>query len=331
MTHKLRFLLRWLFAAVIVLLLILALRRFDGESVLYSLRQIPLWLVAVLVGLQVVTQLLVNALWFQVARLAGVSVSFRQMFYVNCQGAVMDSITPGVKFGGEITRAVQISRVADCSGEQAATVVALQKLFSLSCLFFILLFATGFLLGEMPVLGHFRFLLYGTLVLLLSLFICALLMPRPLRNFLEKRKPSARAWIDRGRGFLLTLLEQLTAIRKDVKKMTMLLILSFIIWLLYPVKLLLITMPFTTDASAIYIGAAGYMAYMVAMLPIFPGGLGGFEATLSGLLTAFGFALNDAAVVTVLFRFITFWLVMLGSLGFLGIQAALKRPRRKGQ
>ena len=305
---------RWVIAAVLILFLAITLWRFDAGNVLHSLRQIPLWLVGLLVGLQIISQLLVNTLWFQIAKLADTPISFGRMLYVNCQGAVMDSITPGVKFGGEITRAVQISRAANCDGGQAATVVALQKLFSLSSFFFILLFAAGLLVGGVIV--------WGLLLLPLLLFMGVLLAPQRVQIFLESRyfaKPSNLAWIRRVRGFLLATLERLIAIRSDKKKMAMLLVLSFVMWFLYPVKLYLIAVQFVHETSVIYIGASGFVAYMVAMLPLFPGGLGGFEGSLSGLLAALGFVLSDAVVVAVLFRFITFWLVMLGSLGFIAV------------
>jgi uncharacterized membrane protein YbhN (UPF0104 family) len=46
------------------------------------------------------------------------------------------------------------------------------------------------------------------------------------------------------------------------------------------------------------------------MLPIFPGGLGGFEGTMSTLLLIMGLSLSEAAMVAVVFRFITFWFVI---------------------
>lgn len=305
-------------AALLILLLTVTLWRFDGQNILYSAKQIPLWLGVLLAGLQIISQLLVNTLWHQIAKLTSTPISFHQMLYVNCQGAVMDAITPGVKFGGEVTRAVQISRMANCSGEQAASIVALQKLFSMSSLFLILLFAAWLLIGEISLLQArpLQFLLYGILLFLLSLFTGILLAPNYIRSRLQPIKPRSTL-VRRTRDFLITFLDHLAAIRKNTKKCVMLLLLSFLIWLMYPVKLYLLTTPFMSDVSIIYIGAAGFVSYMVAMLPIFPGGLGGFEVTLSGLLAALGFTMSDAAVITVLFRFLTFWSVMLAGFVFM--------------
>jgi len=269
---------RWLLAIVILLLLALTLWQFDGETLLHSFGEVPLWLMFFLIFLQIISQLLINFLWYNIANLTGMTISFSKMLYVNCQGAVMDAITPGVKFGGEVTRAVQISRATGCSKEQAASVVALQKVFSLSSLFVVLVFTVGFI--------DYAVFVFAALPLLIALLV----------------------WRFR---------KQLALIRK--RNWLSLLALSFLIWLMYPLKLYLLTRQFA-DVSVFSVGSAGFAAYMVAMLPIFPGGLGGFEGTLSGLLVHLGFELNNAVAATILFRFVTFWAVMLGSLIYIGLK-----------
>ena len=320
-----------MFTVLLVPLLLFALSRLDAESLLYSIRQIPLWLAALLVGLQIVSQLLVNLQWHQIAKFTDADVSFGNMFYINCQGAVMDSISPGVKVGGEVTRAVQISRRGNCSGEQAASVVALQKLFSLSAFFFINLFTVGYLIGRVPLLQvrYVQFLVYGILLLFLVLFVGIFLAPQRIKAYLKTRENPRFSWMRKVKGFFLTLLGQVVSIRKNTKVWVMLALLSFLIWLLYPVKLHLLAVQFFPDANAVYIGAVTFASYMVAMIPIFPGGLGGFEGTMSGLLLAMGFEVSDAVVVTVLFRFVTFWFVMLLSLGFIGSCKAIALTKVK--
>jgi uncharacterized protein (TIRG00374 family) len=96
-------------------------------------------------------------------------------------------------------------------------------------------------------------------------------------------------------------------------------LLSFFIWFLYPLKLLIISYSFMAGADVFFVAATTFAAYLVALIPIFPGGLGGFEGTMSALLVSVGFVLNDALAVTVLFRFFTFWFVLLMSLAFIGV------------
>jgi len=211
----------------------------------------------------------------------------------------MDSITPGVKVGGEVTRAVQIRRIGKCSAEQAAATVAMQKLFSFGAFLLLCVFAVVYLIGEVPSLLP---AVLGIAALILLLTVAVILLRRKLKRFLHALKEHSKA------------------LCKNPKACVSLVLLSILIWMIYPVKMYILVMHFFPGANVVYIGAITFISYMVAMIPIFPGGLGGFEATMSGLLIAVGFLGNDAVVVTVLFRFLTFWFVLLLSLAFIGFR-----------
>ncbi|MDY0266981.1 MAG: lysylphosphatidylglycerol synthase domain-containing protein, partial [Methanimicrococcus sp.] len=59
--------------------------------------------------------------------------------------------------------------------------------------------------------------------------------------------------------------------------------------------------------------SATLTAYFISMIPISPGGLGVFEVTLSSLLIMFGLTSEQAFLTAVIFRFFTFWFVILYS------------------
>jgi len=314
---------------VLLILLVFALVHLDLRGLWGSITQIPLWILAVLIALQIVSQLLVNTQWFQVARFSDARISFREMFLINCQGAVVDSITPGVKVGGEVTRAVQISRKGDCSGRQAAAVVAVQKLFSLSAFFFISLFALGFIFSDSSMVqtSSLHFVVYGFLICFLLLLIFIFVFPHRILEYLERRNNvPRRAVFEKLRGFIFNMLQGLIYFRKNSKAWIFQIVLSFFIWILYPVKMYLLTLHIYNDASLVFFGAVTFASYLVAMIPIFPGGLGGFEATMAGLLIAGGFTQSSAVAIAVVFRFFTFWFVMLFSLCFIGVHK-LRRTR----
>jgi len=302
---------KWILGAILVLLLIFALSRINGESLLYSISQIPLWLVLFMIVMQIVSQLLVNLQWYKIAKLANTPISFRDMLYVNSQGSVMDSITPGVKIGGEITRAVQISRVTKCPSEQSAAVVFVQKIFSISALFLIMLFAVSWFLA-LP---------------FLAILLCAFFAPGRIRKYLQAKKDPSFAWARKAKGFLCETLNQMCCIRKNTGSLIVLSMLSLSIWLLYPAKMYILAVQFYPDAHIVHITAITFAAYAVAMLPIFPGGLGGFEGTMAGLLAAMGVAVSDAAVMTIYFRFATFWFVLLVSLVYIALYKICKSRR----
>jgi len=309
--------------AILIILLLVALSQIDRQSLIYSVRQIPLWMIILLGILQIITQLLLNLQWYCISRLAKSSLTFWEMLYISSQGAVVDGITPGVKFGGEVTRAVQISRIGKLPGEQSAAIVAMQKLFSLSALFIILMFVVGYLVGQVTFLqtGYIQFIIYGVLSLFLVAFIGIFILPDLVSKFFQKRT-SRRLWVRKMHCFMLALLQQIKSIRKNKLALVSLLLLSFFIWLLYPVKMYILATHFYPVTHAVYIGAITFAAYMVAMLPIFPGGLGGFEGTMLGLLVSVGFLVSDAATMTLVHRFITFWFVVLLSITFIAFYKA---------
>ena len=316
---------KWVALSILSVLLLIALMQIDRQSLLSSIRQIPLWLILLLAALQIASQLLVNLQWYRISKLTDMRISFWDMLYINCQGAVIDSITPGVKFGGEVTRAALLSRFGNIPGEYSAAIVAMQKLFSLSALFLILLLTTMYIIGQVPFLQlHTQVLVYAILSLFLLIFLAMFLIPGRIRELLQKRNEPRQTWICRVRNFLLVLLNLIENVRKNKRALTALIFLSLFIWLLYPVKMYILAMQFQPYVGFVHIGAIAFAAYMVAMLPIFPGGIGGFEGTMSGLLIATGYSLSDAATMTVFFRFITFWFVMLLSLMFIVYRKVVK-------
>lgn len=305
--------LKWLFAAVVLFFLVLAARQFDPQSLLDSLRQIPLWAVLLLFGLQLVTQLLINWQWHSIARSFASPLTFHEMLYINAQAEIIH-IAPAGHIGCDVFRAVQINRAGNVSGEQAASVVAIQKLFSLSAFFTVSLLSIGFFIGQVE-------WLYGVLLVILLLMGCVFIMPHKMAAFLTKRwKKKARfAWVNRLRTFVMASLAQVVLLRKTPLLFAKLLIIALCIWILYPLKLYLLAVQLMPDSNVLHISAATFLSYTVAMIPIFPGGLGGFEATMMGLLLFMGFAQGGALVITVLFRFATFWFVVLVSFVYMGV------------
>ena len=87
---------------------------------------------------------------------------------------------------------------------------------------------------------------------------------------------------------------------------------------------------FTQNYDVLFLAEITFISYMVAMIPLLPGGLGSFEATMSGLLLAMQLPLGVAAAITILFRFVTFWFVIIISLIFIGIwKLRVKNLERK--
>ena len=312
--------LKWIVTAIVLIFLALTILRLDIQSLLDSIKQISPWTVFLLFGLQIVTQLLINLQWHQITKSFTSPIGFGEMLYVNAQAEIIH-IAPGGHIGCDVFRAVQIHRCGDISGEQSASVVAIQKLFSLSAFFTISLVSMGFFIGQVPWLQetHFQILLYGLLTLFLILLGCVFVIPYRMSAYLNKRwKKEARfSWVNKLQSFVINSLNHVAYLGKNTKILIRLILIAFAIWILYPLKLYLLAFQLMPDVSALHVTAAAFLSYTVAMIPIFPGGLGGFEATMTGLLLSMGFAQGGALVITVMFRFATFWFVILMNLVYL--------------
>ncbi|NLB89131.1 MAG: flippase-like domain-containing protein, partial [Syntrophomonadaceae bacterium] len=180
-------------------------------------------------------------------------------------------------------------------------------------------------IGQVPLFNtiYIQIAIYGILGAFLLLFAGIFWAPNQISNYLINKSESPFAWINTLRNFMLTLLNHVMLFRKKRGEWIFQFILSMLIWVLFPIKMFLLTLPLFPEAHFIYISAITFVSYMVAMLPIFPGGLGGFEGTMSGLLLIMGMSLSDSAVIAVVFRFVTFWFVILISLAFVSIYKAV--------
>ena len=93
---------------------------------------------------------------------------------------------------------------------------------------------------------------------------------------------------------------------KDGGRWILQFVLALLIWAIFPLKLVLLIFPYTHAIPSLVLFGTTFVSYFAGMIPLLPGGLGTFEATMSGILTAYGLTLNQAVAITIVFRFITF-------------------------
>jgi len=334
MTNRFKWL-KWPLAALVVLFLVIAVTQMDFDDLLASLRRIPAWAAVLLFALQIVSQLLVNLQWRFVAKGFGSPITFMQMLHINARADLLH-IAPAGHISGGVFRVMQISRGGCCDGTQAAAAVAIQKLFSLSAFFTISLISIGFFAGQVPWLQDtaLRFLLYAVLLTILAMMACVYAAPRRIANWLNRprrkhKHKQPRKWASKLHNFALAAVNHIAELHTDKRRFAVLGGLALCIWVIYPLKLHLLAMQIVPEISITHIAAATFLSYSVAMLPIFPAGLGGFEATMAGLLLLMGFVQSDAVVVTVLFRFATFWFVIALNLVFIALYSICTKKRRR--
>lgn len=291
----------------------------DFSAIWAEIKALPLWVLAVLIGLQLVTQFTLNYQWYRLCKVLGLRANFFRLLAINAFGMVADAITPGEKVGGEVARVVQLNRMLGFDTKQSTSLVTIQKSLSLTALIILNIVALFTLSNHFEFLKPLptRIVLYTVLGLLAIFFLYLLFFTSRMNTWVQKRKPNGKimTWIKSWMNSFATDTKQIS---KNPREWVFQLFLSFGIWVLFPMKLLILVSQFG-KVGILILFAATFVSYFAAMIPLLPGGLGTFEATMSGILIVYGLTLQESVAISLVFRFITFWFVVLFSLVVIAI------------
>lgn len=308
-------------AAVLLVYIVL---QSDFAGIMGIIHAIPVSLLLTLIGLQIVTQLLLNYQWYRLSKVLGWNTLFLKLLVVNAYGMVADAITPGEKVGGEVVRVVKLNSCLGYSTGQSTILVTIQKALSLSALVILNMMVVltmadhVFFLQAWPV----RLLIF-MLLIAIGVFLFFLLFRTNSLSRRMARIKTSRRWLLRFIDWVSDFAHQTESIRQKRGEWGLQFVLSVLIWAIFPFKLILLVLPHTSSIPVLVLFGTTFVAYFAAMIPLLPGGLGTFEATMSGILTAYGLLLNQAVAVTIVFRFITFWFLLLVSLLIIGCHKIL--------
>jgi uncharacterized membrane protein YbhN (UPF0104 family) len=370
---------KYFWFVVFLVLTVVAVAHFDIREGFKSLRAVPWWVILIVIALQTIAQFSIFLQWKIVAKSSGVNVKFNDMAYIDSQGYIVEAVTPGVKFGGEAIRTIQIRKYGNCGTSRALSVIALQKLFSIGVFLVITILSVTFMLQKVFFLNSVwaEILLYGVQVLTLAFILSIFVFPHKYRAFFdrggveplnldtnsadevkditideaikaygeediietitkreeEKRQETLNKILQKKRRkgaprrFVIQTLDAVIAIRRRPFEWLPILLLCLFDWIVYPIKVVILAHYLLPDAGVFFLTSAVFIAYMVAMLPIFPGGLGGFEATMASMLVLGGCARPESVCITVIFRLVSFWYTILLSGAIIAIYKGFKRSK----
>ena len=315
---------------LLFILLVVMFWKFDFNSFIISIRQVPPLDFIGLLFLQLISQILVNYQWCRVGKIMGGEDNFFKMLYVNARGMIVESVTPGVKIGGEVTRAFLLKSQLDYSAEESATLVTIQKMVSFSSFFLINIFAFAHISNKIEIFQDIavRAIVYFFLIGIIALLVLIFTFTSQLENRVARIRPK-KAWIGVFHRYMISLLSNIKTLKSIKGEFFKQFLLSLSIWLLFPAKMIMLVDLFTTNYDPIFLTEVTFISYMVGMIPLLPGGLGGFEATMTSLLIVMGIQANEALAITLIFRFITFWFVIIISLLYIGIWKVGEKNRWK--
>ncbi len=301
-------------AVITVIVLIYIVVQTDFTLIWAQVQTIPPKLFGLLLALQLITQFSLNYQWYRLCKVLRLPVSFKKLLVVNSYGMVVDAANPGEKVGGEVARVVQLNRILGFHTNQSTSLVTIQKSLSLVSLVILNTLAVIVLSNKVSFLSslYTRVLLVAILLSMAALLVYALFFTPRLNNRVQKIKSQGKVatWVKR---WIEDFSQNTRTIGNRSGEWTFQILLSVGIWALFPLKLYLIVSQYATiNLFALF--AITFISYFAAMIPLLPGGIGTFEAAMSGMLIAYSLSVEGAIAISLIFRFITFWFVVLFSI-----------------
>jgi uncharacterized protein (TIRG00374 family) len=166
---------------------------------------------------------------------------------------------------------------------------------------------------------------FAVVFLLLVIFI---IKPNSVNSFIRPI-PVIPARIKlKAESFLISLQETFANLMRNTKLCLFMLIQAFAIWLLYVVKAYIIVQSLAIESSIMEVAVATLFSYMIAMVPLFPGGLGSFEAAYTFMFVSMGYDIEQGIAAALALRLVTFWFVFLISVLYMVFHAMTKNVRK---
>ncbi len=307
---------------IIFLLFAFLIINTDLKQILKEVGKVPFSIILFVISLQLLTQFLLILQWHRITKTILGHSHLVIMSYIFTKGTVIEAITPGAKIGGEATRLYYLKKSLNAKTDDAVSIILIQKSISMSVLMIICvlcLFDLSTHIGE--------FLTFPLQIGVASLFlgvvfimIASLLFSEKVSILLSKFKSKPITKIS---SFVSSYSTSVSKIGR--KEWFIQFLISLIVWTLFPVKMYILIKAFNIHINFEITTAVTMTSYMMGMLPVTPGGLGTFEGTMLAILGIFSERKSALVAVTVIFRFITFWFVIIASFIFSSIYDIFKK------
>lgn len=295
----------------------------------------PLVLLA-LCGVQVITLGIVAYQWQYLLDRAGTAVSFRLAAVVTLAGTFVESATPSSKLGGMAATVYLFERTTDAAYDTLSSVLLAQKYVSLPPLAILVVGTVAVAVtrtdvavssGAYAAVGGFV-----AVVVVLSLLFALFRRwgatdsggtvtgdggavtgdggtatgenePEPIAADGAGQETDP---LSRGISTLRSVLREAGTLL-DRRSRYWLYALAFLLWVVYPLKIYVVAVTLGVDAGMTVAFVGTYLAYLVSLAPVSPGGTGTFEGTLALVYLAAGVPFADGLSIALLGRVVTFW------------------------
>ena len=296
---------------------------FDVERIIEQFQELSVLSVLFFALWQLVTIALLVVQWQLFLKARHIKSSFIDLWNVQMLGIFLESITPGAKIGAESLRLYYFTKKYTQDVSQSMAIIVLQKMYSMivfSSFLFLLLLGT---FSMIPI----EFFQQRQIVVIACVFSAIL-----IAILFIARIPKVAQFFSRFFGHLKESWH-------DKKEVCMQLFLSLVIWAFYPLKGIVLAVLFDLPLTVYQLVIIMMFSYIVAQLPLTPGGIGTFEASVITLFVMYDVPHDVALVYTIFFRFMTHWFIVVVSIPFLfgktnrtlyrSIQQSIMKGRRR--
>ena len=304
----------------------------DFNKVFNAIKSFNMSIIIIGCILQIITVMLLNLQWYTISIQTGEKISFKNIFHINMAGTFTESITPSVKFGGELTKILMIKSITKISTSKSTAIVGVQK--TISIFTFIVLNIISlllFIIQSTNLSSNIINVIVISFIVLTAVFVLISLMlfyPQKIK-YITKFIKNENRFKQKIEGGIDDFNKSFKEMIKNKRLLILQTIISIIIWQFYGVKAYLIAKGLDVDVSLIRMSVITYLTYMVSMIPLLPGGAGSFEGTMILLLKSIGVPSYNGMAISIVLRFITFWFVFLISAAYLLIYQIFKVTKKR--
>lgn len=295
--------------SIVAILFMFLLLNTDFNEMYTHLTKISISTLVCLVVLQFCTQGMLCLQWYRLVDCFTGIKSMYKVFYILCSGTVIEAITPGAKIGGELTRYHFLKKEMNVEKKDAVKIILVQKCISMSVLFTISIVSFLYVFLTISISMSLAMkVLSVVLSLLIVLFLFILLF---YSSFLVVMLSYFNLQSTKIYQMVVSYNESIALI--STKEWIIQYMISLFVWIVFPFKMFLLARSLGLSDPFIVLLAITMTAYAIGTLPITPGGIGTFEATLISLFQIIHVHTSLAITLTIVFRFVTFWLVCIVS------------------
>jgi len=287
-------------------LLYWALRNAPLAALLNALRQLHIWQIALLLGIDALVIVLISTRWWLIARADSPSLPLSRLIGYRLSVFAVSYFTPGPQVGGEPLQIIYLRRYHGLSFARAASSVLIDKLLEIT---------GNFLLIGIGLVALLRagLVTMGTVISTAGWVVMAALLAWPpiytllLYCGLHPIRAALRALLanyDKQKWYRLIVASEVLAARfthRHPRALSGALVTSLLAWTGMALEYLLMLQFLNVDLN-LWQALAGLTASLLAFLMPLPGGLGALEASQVLALGAFGYPATSAISLTLLMR-----------------------------